>query len=193
MNEAVSYAALRIIQNLIPDQATQTKETLKIFRSMGYDPNFYAQDSSPAGIGNKIAAEIIAARADDGFNQYGTYPTTMIGTANYSGELIFFLMNPEKNFFKIDWTNYYPVNPAQTIPATTTCRFETKKNSEKKSRNFIHINHFLFFSDLRSRDHWQPLLVPTPDGKTKVQIFSKKMKKSRDHISENIYLLTSIL
>ena len=90
MNEAVSYAALRIIQNLIPDQATQTKETLKIFRSMGYDPNFYAQDSSPAGIGNKIAAEIIAARADDGFNQYGTYPTTMIGTANYSGELIFF-------------------------------------------------------------------------------------------------------
>ena len=45
-----------------------------------------------------------------------------------------------------DYTNYYPVNPNQTRVGMTDCR------------------------NVRSKNHWTPLLVPTPNGAPKVQI-----------------------
>jgi membrane-associated phospholipid phosphatase len=67
---AVSYAAYRCLLNLFPAGSTRLTQA---FIARGFDPGYTQTDAfSPAGIGNAAAQAVIAARADDGANQYGT-------------------------------------------------------------------------------------------------------------------------
>jgi len=67
---AVSYAAYRCLLNLFPAGAARLTQA---FVARGYDPHYTTAEAfSPAGIGNLAAQAVIASRANDGSNQYGT-------------------------------------------------------------------------------------------------------------------------
>ena len=66
---AISFAAYRCLVNLFPGGASRLAAAMTGF---GYDPNDQTTDTSTArGIGNVVAAAIIANRRNDGANQYG--------------------------------------------------------------------------------------------------------------------------
>lgn len=66
---AVSFAAYRCLLNLFPAGAARLEATL---RALGHDPlNTTMNLQTPQGIGNAAAAGVIAARRNDGANQYG--------------------------------------------------------------------------------------------------------------------------
>jgi hypothetical protein len=71
--EAISYAAYRALVNLFPAQAAAF-DTL--MAGLGYDPADASWDTSPAGVGNRAAAAVLAYRAGDGANQAGGYADT---------------------------------------------------------------------------------------------------------------------
>ena len=66
---AVSFAAYRCLVNLFPLGASRLEAVL---RSLGHEPlNTTTNPSTPQGIGNVAATAVIAARRNDGSNQYG--------------------------------------------------------------------------------------------------------------------------
>jgi hypothetical protein len=70
---AISYAAYRALVNLFP---ARTASFDALMASLGYDPAEDAADTSPAGVGNRAAAAVLAYRAGDGANQAGGYADT---------------------------------------------------------------------------------------------------------------------
>ncbi len=88
---AISYAAYRTLLDLFPAQATQLRAFMT---DLGYDPDDNATDTSPAGIGNRAAAAVLAFRHHDGANQLGD----LNGGAPYS-----------------DYTGYVPVNTPDQV------------------------------------------------------------------------------
>jgi hypothetical protein len=90
---AISYAAYRALLDLFP-AAEQRTLTTNFMTALGYDPaNTTTDPASPAGVGNRAAAAVLAARGDDGSNQHGEK-----GGAPYS-----------------DYTGYQPVNTVNTV------------------------------------------------------------------------------
>jgi hypothetical protein len=73
-SQAVSFAAYRALLDLFPAKAG---DFATLMRRMGYDPDDTSTDpASPAGVGNRAAAAVLAHRADDGSNQAGGYADT---------------------------------------------------------------------------------------------------------------------
>jgi hypothetical protein len=71
---AISYAAYRVLLDLFPARAG---DLTAFMSAMGYDPNETTTDpASPAGVGNRAAAALLAFRATDGSNQAAGYADT---------------------------------------------------------------------------------------------------------------------
>ena len=71
---AVSFAAYRVLLDLFPAKAA---DFTAFMSRMGYDPNDASTDpASPAGVGNRAAAAVLAYRATDGSNQANGYADT---------------------------------------------------------------------------------------------------------------------
>jgi hypothetical protein len=71
---AVSYAAYRVLLDLFPAKADDFRA---LMTAMGYDPDDTSTDpATPAGVGNRAAADVLAVRANDGSNQAGGYADT---------------------------------------------------------------------------------------------------------------------
>ena len=89
--EAVSYAAYRVAKDLFPEQA-EIFEALMI--ELGYDPNNETTDTTtPAGIGNVSARELLEFRHYDGSNQLGEsegkiVPSDTFKTINTADEIV---------------------------------------------------------------------------------------------------------
>lgn len=68
-SKAIGFAAYRCLLNLFPAGAARLEA---VMRSQGHDPlDFSTQASTPQGIGNTVAAAVIASRLNDGSNQAG--------------------------------------------------------------------------------------------------------------------------
>ena len=103
--KAVSYAAFACLNNLFPNG---TGRLTSLMARNGYNPSDTSTDpGTPQGIGNLAAAAVIAARRNDGANQYGD-----LAAGAYA-----------------DYTGYVPSNPpalfcqphiAGPCPLTTT-------------------------------------------------------------------------
>jgi hypothetical protein len=74
LETSVSYAAFRVMLDVFPGRADQL--TAK-FSELGYDPNITDADvQTAAGVGNLVAANLLAQRHNDGSNQSGAYADT---------------------------------------------------------------------------------------------------------------------
>ncbi|MEG3436438.1 vanadium-dependent haloperoxidase [Pannus brasiliensis CCIBt3594] len=72
--EALSYAAFRVLSNLLP---SETAFFSSVLTGLGYDPNNTTTDTSTAaGIGNVMAQTLINSRLNDGSNQANNYADT---------------------------------------------------------------------------------------------------------------------
>jgi hypothetical protein len=92
-SEAISFAAYRALVDLFPAQRSQLTAFMR--EELEYDPDNTSQDpATPAGVGNKAAAAVLAFRHGDGSNQLGD----INGGAPYS-----------------DYTGYTPVNPPDRV------------------------------------------------------------------------------
>jgi hypothetical protein len=78
--EAISYAAYRVLAHRFansPGAATTLPALAARMTSLGFDPmNTNSVGDSPAAIGNRIGASIIAQNLDDGSNEAGNYADT---------------------------------------------------------------------------------------------------------------------
>ncbi len=64
--EAVSYAAYRVLSRIYPNQRPLFRQAM---RDLGYDPGNNTSDvTTPAGVGNVVAARVLAERYRDGSN-----------------------------------------------------------------------------------------------------------------------------
>jgi len=72
-NAAISHAAYRALVSLFPGQ---TASFDALMAALAYDPAEDAADTAPAGVGNRVAAAVLAYRAGDGANQAGGYADT---------------------------------------------------------------------------------------------------------------------
>ncbi|HET6752083.1 MAG TPA: vanadium-dependent haloperoxidase [Actinomycetes bacterium] len=70
---AISFAAYRALVNLFP---ARTASFDAVMAALGYDPAGTSRASSPAGVGGRAAAAVLAHRAGDGANQAGGYADT---------------------------------------------------------------------------------------------------------------------
>lgn len=81
--EAVSYAAYRALVDLYPAQVARFDARMA---ELGLDPGITTQDpASPAGVGNRAAAALLAFRHGDGSNQHGTLGSTGLPYSDYTG------------------------------------------------------------------------------------------------------------
>ena len=78
--EALSYAAYRLLQHRSAGQVGAPVSNAcydAFFRTLGYDATVTSADGdSPAAVGNRVAATLIAATADDGANEANNYADT---------------------------------------------------------------------------------------------------------------------
>jgi Domain of unknown function (DUF6851)/VCPO second helical-bundle domain len=72
-NAAISHAAYRALVDLFPARRGAFDA---LMATLGYDPAEAAGDTSPARVGNRAAAAVLAYRAGDGANQAGGYADT---------------------------------------------------------------------------------------------------------------------
>ncbi len=96
--KAVSFAAFRVLMNVYP---AQSNLFISSMTAVGYDPNDTSTDpTTPQGIGNTVAENLLGFRHDDGANQFGNTPDTngVIVTAAYG-----------------DYTGYQPVNTTNVL------------------------------------------------------------------------------
>ncbi|MGI8601704.1 MAG: vanadium-dependent haloperoxidase [Verrucomicrobiales bacterium] len=92
--KAISYAVYRTLVDVYPHDAAYAAEQLT---RLGYNPNDVSMDpSTPQGIGNTVAAALIAYRHHDGANQLGD-------EAGSEGKAY------------SDYTYYRPINPPDKI------------------------------------------------------------------------------
>ena len=107
---AVSYAMYRAMLDLTPTQKPVLDAKML---ELGLDPNYTAQDSTPAGIGNTAAALVLAFRASDGSNQKGD-----LAPGAYS-----------------DYTGYQPVNTLDRVMDAT--RWQPMRFSNNTAPGFM--------------------------------------------------------
>ncbi|MBA3237681.1 MAG: phosphoesterase [Parachlamydiaceae bacterium] len=89
--EAISFAAFRVLVDLFPAQETLFRN---LMIDLGYDLDDLSTDvTTPVGIGNVVAANILLFRHEDGANQLADEPNS--GVNPYS-----------------DYTGYQPVSPS---------------------------------------------------------------------------------
>jgi hypothetical protein len=82
-NEAVSYAAYRVLTELFPTQVGLFNEAMK---ALGFDAaNVTADTSTPVGIGNVSAEALMQFRRNDGSNQLGNLNSTGVPYSDYTG------------------------------------------------------------------------------------------------------------
>jgi tRNA 2-thiocytidine biosynthesis protein TtcA len=75
--EAMSYAAYRVLSELFPSQVEIFNE---LMAELGFDPNNKTTDTSTAaGIGNVSAEALLNFRRNDNSNQFGTDPRGTLG------------------------------------------------------------------------------------------------------------------
>lgn len=95
-SQAISFAAFRALSEMYPTEVARFRT---LMTTLGYDPDDATLDAtSPAGIGNKAAAAVLAYRRVDGANQSG----------ELSGGLPF-----------SDYTGYAPVNDPIRVDTPT--------------------------------------------------------------------------
>ncbi len=70
-SSAIAYAVYHSLLFIYPEDATWMTTQM---RTMGFDPDNAVTDDTPAGIGNRAAAALIAYRTRDGSNQIGDEP-----------------------------------------------------------------------------------------------------------------------
>ena len=81
--EAISYAAYRVLVDLYPAQIERFDAKMA---DLGFDPGNTTDDrTTPAGIGNVVAAALVKFRHDDGSNQLGTLGPTGLPYSDYTG------------------------------------------------------------------------------------------------------------
>ena len=67
--KAISFAAYNTLKDLFPSKETTFSDLMK---SLGYDPTDTSTDTTtPSGIGNTVAMELLTFRHSDGSNQLG--------------------------------------------------------------------------------------------------------------------------
>lgn len=78
--EAISYAAYRVLVDRYQHQTGGAVSSAcfdAFMQTLGYDPtNVDATGAAPSAVGNRVAAAILAATADDGANQAANYADT---------------------------------------------------------------------------------------------------------------------
>ena len=76
-NEAISYAAYRVLRSrfrLSPNVEITAPALTERFERLGYDPdNITVEGNSPAAVGNRIAAKVLAFGWSDGANERNVY------------------------------------------------------------------------------------------------------------------------
>lgn len=83
---AISYAAFRVLQELYP---TITTHSTALMTSLGLSPTDASMDiTTPTGIGNRVADELIRYRRNDGSNQLGGYADTTGYTSPNTPDLV---------------------------------------------------------------------------------------------------------
>jgi hypothetical protein len=101
--KAIGYAVTRVLLDMYGDDAAWITAAA---RSRGVDPSDTSKDeSTPQGVGNRVAAALLEYRHHDGANQLGDEPGSS-GKA-YS-----------------DWTYYQPCNPPGPAEATHPDRWQ---------------------------------------------------------------------
>jgi hypothetical protein len=93
--EAISFAAYNVLLDLFPTQAAVFNS---LMASLGYVPNLTPNTTTPSGIGNFVAINLLEFRHHDGSNQLGDEPGTPVPGTRYS-----------------DYTGYAPVNTSTTL------------------------------------------------------------------------------
>jgi hypothetical protein len=84
-SEAISYAAYRALVDLFPAQTARFDAQMA---RLGLDPSNASDDvTTPAGIGNRAAAALLAYRHADGSNQHGTLGASGLPYSDYTGFL----------------------------------------------------------------------------------------------------------
>eukprot|EP01080_Neovahlkampfia_damariscottae_P004948 gene4948-8544_t len=144
---AASQAAMTVIESIFRNHRDQLKtayEHIELIKSK------YGSSGDASSVGAYCAKEMIESRKDDGSNEFGDEPST------------------RNNEVYSDYTNYYPVNPNQTVPLMTDCR------------------------KVNSRNHWTPLLVPTMNGPPKVQIAQSPHMMSVKSFATSLDLLKTV-
>ena len=94
-NIALLYASHKVLKSLMPQFAEDWDGILTGF---GLDPNDDASDNSPAGVGNRAGAAVVAAREHDGMNQLGDEDGSLYNLRPYA-----------------DTTGYRPINKAERL------------------------------------------------------------------------------
>ena len=99
---AMSYAAYRVLVDLFPTEVSMFDETMT---ELGLRlTNNTLNASTPAGIGNRMAAALLQQRSQDGSNQKGTSPNGVAGVP-YSNTEIYQPLNPVGGVVDLDrWT-----------------------------------------------------------------------------------------
>ncbi len=99
---AMSFAAHSVLSDLFP---TETEMFDALMVELGYNPANETTDvTTPAGIGNRMAAELLAIRHEDGSNQLGDDPGGTLGVP-YSSPVDYQPVNQPDNIVEIDaWT-----------------------------------------------------------------------------------------
>ncbi len=92
---ALLYASHEVLYSLMPQFAEDWDGILIGF---GLDPNNNATDNSPAGVGNRAGAAVVAVREHDGMNQLGDATGGLYNLRPYA-----------------DTTGYTPVNKAERL------------------------------------------------------------------------------
>lgn len=94
-NVAVMYASRIVLNSLMPQFSGDWDAMLV---AVGLDPTNEATDDSPAGVGNRAGAAVVAARESDGMNQLGDEEGSPYFRRPYS-----------------DYTGYAPINSAEKL------------------------------------------------------------------------------
>lgn len=100
--EAMSFAAYRVLTELFPDQGDVFNE---LMRELGFDPsNTTTETTTAAGVGNVSAEALLEFRREDGSNQTGEDPKGILGLP-YSDTSGYESKNPPGDPINIElWT-----------------------------------------------------------------------------------------
>jgi hypothetical protein len=100
--QAMSFAAYRVLDDLF---ASESEFLSDLMSDLGYDPaNETADPTTPAGIGNTMAAVLLEFRHADGSNQLGDSPDGLAGVP-YSNVIAYDPINETGNTTDIEsWT-----------------------------------------------------------------------------------------
>ncbi|MEM6752524.1 MAG: vanadium-dependent haloperoxidase [Cyanobacteria bacterium P01_C01_bin.38] len=111
-SEAMSFAAYRVLNELFPNQTELFDE---LMCELGLDPHNTTTDTStPAGIGNVMAEELLEFRRQDGSNQLGDDPNGTLGVP-YSDTIGYESENTAE--FKASLETWFPeLLPVNSLP-----------------------------------------------------------------------------